>query len=238
MRIIADTHTHTIASDHAFSTVVENATCGKAAGLKFMAITDHGVRMPDSPHLWHFYSLGVLPREIKGVTVIRGIEANIMDFDGGLDIPEDVYASLEWIIASYHHPCCMPGTFEQHTNSYIKVLKNPRVDVIGHCDTKDFDFDFDAVAKVCHEENKLIEVNNSRLYNAVSVARYKEILKACQRHKTQIILNSDAHYCERVGDLSMAIKLVEEIGFPENLVVNADENRFANYLKSRGKNII
>lgn len=41
MKIIAVTHVHTIASEHAFSTVLENYAAAKKKGLRFLAFTDH-----------------------------------------------------------------------------------------------------------------------------------------------------------------------------------------------------
>ena len=46
MKIIADTHVHTIASEHAFSTVLENHAAAKKKGLRFLAVTDHTGKMP------------------------------------------------------------------------------------------------------------------------------------------------------------------------------------------------
>ena len=55
MRIIADTHCHTIASTHAYSTWMENIHAAKGeAGLSYLAITDHGLTMPGSPGRWYF----------------------------------------------------------------------------------------------------------------------------------------------------------------------------------------
>ena len=49
MQIIADTHVHTIASEHAFSTVMENLREAKAQGIRFLAVTDHTGLMPGAP---------------------------------------------------------------------------------------------------------------------------------------------------------------------------------------------
>ena len=53
MRLIADTHTHTLASNHAYSTVMENIVAAREQGLLYMAMTEHGPRMPDAPYIWH-----------------------------------------------------------------------------------------------------------------------------------------------------------------------------------------
>ena len=54
MHIVADLHTHTIASTHAYSTVYEMVRGAKAKGLIAIGITDHGPDMKDGPHEWHF----------------------------------------------------------------------------------------------------------------------------------------------------------------------------------------
>ena len=51
MKYIIDTHTHTVASGHAYSTLIENAKAASAKGLKALAVTDHGVAMPGGPHM-------------------------------------------------------------------------------------------------------------------------------------------------------------------------------------------
>ena len=49
MKIIADTHTHTVASTHAYSTAQEMITAAKEKGLYAIALTDHAYRMPGAP---------------------------------------------------------------------------------------------------------------------------------------------------------------------------------------------
>ena len=46
MNIIADTHTHTLACDHAYSTISENAAAAAGKGLRFLAMTEHTPQMP------------------------------------------------------------------------------------------------------------------------------------------------------------------------------------------------
>lgn len=41
MDIVVDSHTHTIASGHAYSTILENALAAKNKGLKLLCTTDH-----------------------------------------------------------------------------------------------------------------------------------------------------------------------------------------------------
>ena len=46
--------------------------------------------MPDGPHIFYFLNLEVLPRKLYGVEILRGCEANIIDYEGNIDIPEKI----------------------------------------------------------------------------------------------------------------------------------------------------
>lgn len=243
MKFIADMHTHTIASTHAFSTITENAAAAERAGIRFLAMTDHGIKMPDSPYIWHFYSMDNIPRVLNNVFIFRGIEGNITSFDGdtdaGINPPGDkwLFEKLDWIVASYHHPVLMPSNKKDNTAGYIGALKNAKVEVIGHSETPDFDYDFDEVTKACADGNRLIELNAARARGADNRERYKYILESCVKNNCKIIVNSDAHFWNKIGDFEHVSAFLEQIGFPEELVVNADEQRFIQHIvERRGKN--
>src|SRR3712207_8672658 len=74
MKYILDLHTHTIASGHAYTTLLENAKYASEIGLKILGTTEHGPKMPHAPHIWYFYNYKVLPRKIYGVTMLHGCE--------------------------------------------------------------------------------------------------------------------------------------------------------------------
>ena len=163
MKLIADTHTHTIASNHAYSTVLENIEEAKERGLLYLAMTEHGPNMPDAPHIWHCLNQWEVPSVYRGVHILHGVEANILDADGSLDIDSRILRSLEWVIASMHGPCFAPQSREQHTKAWLKIAQNPDVDVIGHCGRGNFEFDYLPVLKAFKEYGKIVEVNNATL---------------------------------------------------------------------------
>ena len=156
--IIADMHCHTIASSHAYSTVLENITAAKNKNLKLIAITDHANALPDSPHPYYFFNLRVWPRQINGVYLLKGVEANVTDFNGNIDISNDFIGMFEWIIASMHEPVLEPGTPEEHLNAWVNVCKNKYVDVIGHSGTEIFKCNYELFVKECKANNKIIEI--------------------------------------------------------------------------------
>ena len=233
-QIIADTHCHTVASTHAYSTVDENAAYAAETGLKILALTDHGPAMSDAPHRWHFYNLGVLPRKINGVVILRGAEANIIDYDGNLDMDQVCYQRLEWINASFHQESCKPGTVEEHTKAYLAVAQNPYVDVIAHSGTESFRYDYEAGVKAFKEYGKLVEINEgSQRVRTDSLKNCAEIAKLCKKYEVPIVVSSDAHYKTSLGSYTASLKMLEEIDFPEKLILNADITRFCAYLKKK-----
>ena len=117
MKAILDLHTHTIVSGHAFSTVKENIEFASKRDIKYLGISDHAPNMPGGPHKFYFQNLKVIPREVEGVKVLRGIEGNIIDLDGNLDIDKDLYSGVDYVIASLHPPCVEAGTKEENTNA-------------------------------------------------------------------------------------------------------------------------
>ncbi len=238
MEFIGDFHTHTCASTHAYSTITENAKWASEHGIKYLGMTDHSIEMEDAPHLWHFYNLRVIPDELFGVHIIKGIEANIMDESGKLDIyDEGLYHSLKWINVSMHYPLMKPSTKEAHTKAYLNVLQNPYVDVLCHSESVQYDYDFDAVAKECANQGKLIEINTSRLWRGNSSwERYSMILEACEKYGASVVVNSDAHFYNAIGAFEQPVKLFLETGFPEKLIFNTSEERVLTYLRNRNGN--
>ena len=67
MKFVADTHAHTLASGHAYSTIREMAAAGAAKGLKALAITEHAPEMPGTCNFIYFQNMDVVPREMNGM---------------------------------------------------------------------------------------------------------------------------------------------------------------------------
>lgn len=227
LQLQADLHTHTIASTHAYSTITEMAAAAAQQGLKLLAITDHGPGSPDAPHLWHFHNYKILPRMINGVWLLKGVEANIMDENGTLDMDEKELAFCEWVIASYHKPCVhFPRESALVTQGYRKVCENPAVDVIGHFTTDFFPCNYEAVASYCKESGKLIELNESSLQWKKGALQNAYIAyAACKKIGVPIVVNTDAHYHTLVGKVPLATQLLEALDFPHDLILNLDAQR-------------
>ncbi|OXX83060.1 hydrolase, partial [Paraclostridium benzoelyticum] len=233
MNAIIDLHCHTIASGHAYSTLKENIDEAKLKGLKYVGVSDHAPNMPGSTHPFYFGNLGVIKEEINGVKVLKGIEANIMDFDGNIDIPSDVVGKLDYVIASFHPPCINPGNIHENTKAILNVMENKEVKIIGHLDDSRYPVDYEKVVLKAKENNTLLEINNSSLrtnsFRVGAIENAKVLLNLCKKHDVKVILGSDAHIYYQVGNFENCTKILEEVNFPGNLVVNFNEEYIKEY---------
>lgn len=238
MKILVDTHTHTNYSAHAYSTVIENAVAAKKQGLEMLCMTDHAPALPDSPNIWHFMNIHGLPKEIEGVRMLYGAEANIIDKKGNIDLPLDIQKKMQIMIASIHTPCYLSGTVEEHTQTYLGVIKNPYVTIVGHSGSPRYAYDIDTVVKAAKEYSKCIEINNhsyeARPENAENC---RKIALACKKYGTKIVVGSDAHIAFEVGIFDKAIEMLEDIDFPEELIANLNADRFEAYLEEFKKSM-
>lgn len=236
MKGIIDLHTHAISSGHAYSTVKENIEYAKINGLKYYGLSDHGINMPGGPHLFYFQNLKVLPKEIDGVRILKGMEANIIDYDGNIDVEIDKYIKgLDYIIASLHTVCLEPGTKEENTRATLNAMDHELVKIIGHPDDGRYPLNYEVIVKKAKEKNILLEVNNSSLnsgsFRPNARENYIELLNLCKENKVRIILGSDAHICYQVGIFDNAQKLLEEVNFPKELVINYNEDQILEFFK-------
>ncbi len=229
-----DSHTHTIASGHAFNTIFEMAQAAAEKKLELLAITEHTKSMPGACNDLYFHNLKVLPRTLFGIEVLFGAEVNILDFEGTVDLPQKLLARLDVVIASLHKPCIAPGTKAENTQALVKAIENPYVNLIGHPDDGRYPVDFDTLAAAASEHHKLLELNNSSQNPVGSRTNAREadiqMLEACRKYGTSIILNSDAHWAGEIGSCCYTMPLLEELSFPETLVVNRSLEEYKKYI--------
>lgn len=239
MKYVLDTHTHTTASGHAYNTLFENLKEASENGIEVLAATDHGPKMPGASHIFYFGNLKVLPRKINGVTLLKGCEANIIDFKGNLDIPDRVQKKLDIIIASLHDVCIEAGSREENTEALIGAMKNHNVDIIGHSGNPVFPIYEDEVVKAAKKYNVLIEINNSSLGKNASRAGSFEICtkiaKLCKEQGVMVAIGSDAHCCFQIGKFDAAHEMLMDVGMPQELIMNTEGSKIIKYLKNKGK---
>ena len=237
MKYVLDTHTHTLASGHAYSTIKEMAEAARDFGLELLGITEHAPSMPGTCNWIYFSNLRVNPKEIYGVELMYGVELNIIDYEGRVDLKPAIMKGLDLRIASLHNICIQPGNKEENTRAIIGAMKNPYVQIIGHPDDTTFPLDMEQIVLAAKETKTLLEVNNNSLNPAGSRVgadiTIREMLKLCKEHQVPIIMNSDAHVYADVGRRDFSVPVVEEMEFPEELIVNRSVEAFKTALKAK-----
>ncbi|MCE7565896.1 phosphatase [Aliivibrio fischeri] len=238
MNVVVDTHTHTLASGHAYSTIIENARSAQNKGLKLLCTTDHAPEMPGAPHYWYFNNQRILPRFLHKVGILRGVEANILNVKGEIDLPSSSDQHLDWVIASFHEPVFAPASEAEHTAALLNVIKSGRIDVLGHSGNPNYPFDIERVLQCAKEHNVAIEVNNTSLTGKSrkgSDVRCDKIVEIGKEIGVFFTTGSDAHFCEEIARLELAIALLEKYEISEDKIITTSTSRFLNFLLLRGK---
>jgi len=234
MKILVDTHTHTVLSGHAYSTLMENVQYASSIGMEGIVNADHGHMIEESAPEYILSVQRTIPAEISGVRIYRGAEANILDFGGSIDIREKYLKMTDFVIASMHDITIDPGGREENLAGYEGALKNPYVDIIGHPGSPKYDMDREAFVKAVRRENKLVEVNNhSYMFRRGSAENCGEIVRLCIKYDVRICVASDAHFCMSIGGFGYALSILEENAFPAELVANRTRETMDAYLAER-----
>ena len=226
MKICADLHTHTIASGHAFATLNEMIGQAKKLGYSALAITDHARTMPGSPAKYYFDNLVRQPDILEdGFILLKGVEGNVLDSNGTFDVEEKLLPKFDWIIASIHGVLVQDMTFAEATNAWLHIAQNPYVDMIGHSEQSNFFYDYDRVTKAFAEKNKVVEMNAaSAKTRPGNEENQRNLALACKKNGVKIAVNSDAHSTFQMGHFQAIDKMLEEIAFPQERIINTSKN--------------
>lgn len=237
MQILVDTHSHTVASTHAYSNVHDYFQAAKHKGMQMFSLTDHGPKMPDSPHPWHFGNRHVIPRLVDNIACLKGIEANILPPSGGLDVPEGMRAFLDFTIASFHEPVFTPTTKQAHTLAVVNTFKNSDCQILGHPGNPNYPLDYAEVIRAAKDNNVLLEINNSSFSHSRqgSEPNCIRIMELVDQLDWKVVFSSDAHIAYHLGEYSQSIKHADSINFPIERVVNRDAATFLKFLAEHNK---
>lgn len=127
MMIKADLHTHTHFSDGK-STIEENVLAAREKGLETVAITDHGPGHLGFGIKRHQLKemraiVDILNKKYDDIHILLGLEANILNVDGDLDIDDELLQYMDIVIAGYHFgsmPKKLVRDITFHSNNWLK----------------------------------------------------------------------------------------------------------------------
>lgn len=243
MLLFGDYHTHTRYSRflHGKNTIEQNVKAAVQKGLKEIGITEHG---------FNHVLFGVRRRNIKKmraeidrlnkiypIKIYLGIEANLISYDGDIDLTPQEQQWFDYIVMGYHlvakparhnlkkfmlnYKMAKTGRYteqmiENNTQAYIKAITKNNITFISHIGSK-FKCDIVRVAQACQQTNTLLEINSKRIcYTAQDVKTLVDM-------GTKFIINSDAHKAKRVGECNYATNFAIMHNIPTNLIVNINK---------------
>ncbi|PWC17247.1 phosphatase [Brenneria corticis] len=232
-----DLHMHTVASTHAYSTLHDYIAEAKQKQIRLFAITDHGPDMADAPHYWHFMNMRVWPRLVDGVGILRGIEANIKNVAGEIDCTGPMLDQVDLIIAGFHEPVFPPQDKETHTAAMIATMANGDAHIISHPGNPKFPVDIRAIAEAAAQYNVALELNNSSFMHSRkgSEPNCRAIAAAVRDAGGWLSLGSDSHIAFSLGDFTHCARILQEVDFPPERVLNASPRRVLDFLEQRGR---
>ncbi len=119
-------HCHSTWSADGKATIEEMARAAAARGYEFLCLTDHSHYLREGRIEEQWAEIDEVNGRLDPFRVLRGVEANI-NAKGVVDVPDDVLAQLDWVVASLH------TSFDRSpTERVLAAIDNPHVDCIGH----------------------------------------------------------------------------------------------------------
>ena len=231
--IRGDLHMHTTASDGQDS-IEEMVAAARARGLSYIAITDHSKRVSmahglDGDRLRRqWLEVDQVNRQTADVKVLKGIECDILE-KGGMDLPDDVLAEADWVIASVHYG--QNQSRQQITERILEALENPHVDMLAHPTGRlinrrePYDVDLDQVMAAAVKYRKLLELNA----NPARLDLNDVYCAAAKRLGIPIVINTDAHHTDGMDVMRFGVLQARRGGLTAADVANA--RSFAEFKK-------
>lgn len=231
--LIADLHTHSLLSGHAFGTVRELAAGAAERNIRLLGVTEHGPSIPGTVNPIYFGNLCDAPRNLYGVEMLYGCEVNILE-GGVLDLEKRRLEGLDYAVAGIHYPCYTDMGVVGNTDNVTRCMENPKVKFISHPDCDTFPLDYPTLVEAARATGTALEVNNSSLRKPFlrpgCLENYRKMIPLCMEAGVPIIINTDAHDPGAVGDFSLALGMLETMDIDEDLILNNDLAKLKTFL--------
>jgi DNA polymerase (family X) len=227
--IHGDLHMHTTATDGE-ATLGEMVRAAIERGLKYIAITDHGQRVTMAHGLdrkrllkqWDEIDRlneSLAEEGRPPLVVLKGIEVDMLE-KGGLDLPDDVLAQADWVVASLHYGQNQPR--ERITARIIEAIENPHVTVIGHPTGRlinrrpAYDVDIEAVIEAAARTGTFLEINA----NPWRLDLDDRHAAAAKQAGVKIVISTDAHSTRGLDVMHCGILQARRAGLEAKDVAN------------------
>lgn len=223
--IRGDLHMHTTASDGT-ATIREMIEAARTRGRQYIAITDHSQRVAMARGLdpqrlrAHWQEIRQIREEYTDIDVLLGIECDILE-DAQLDLPDDVLAEADWVLAVLHYGLKQPG--DQIMKRLLNAIRNPHVSAIGHPSGRivsrraGAQIDYPVLFQAAADHGVMMEINANphRLdLNDVHAA-------AARDRGIPIVINTDAHSPGGMDVMEYGVAQARRAGLTRKDVANA-----------------
>ena len=224
-QIRGDLQMHSKESDGA-TTIEEMAEAARALGYGYIAITDHSPRVSmsglDGAALRDQWKrIDALNRKLDGFRILKSVEMDILE-DGKLDLPDDVLAEADYVVATIHYGMNQPE--RQLTDRVLGAIASPHVDAIGHPTGRilgkrdSYPLDFDAVAKAAARTGCLLELNGSERMDLPD-----NLAMAAKAAGCRFVLSTDSHSPRELALMRYAVDLARRAGLEAKDIANTRE---------------
>ena len=238
-----DLHMHTTASDGEAS-LVEMVRAAIARGLEYIAITDHGPRVSMANGLrpqrllaqWEEIdrlNASLAASEPAPLVILKGVEVDMLE-QGGLDLPDELLARADWVVASLHYGQQQPG--DRITARIIEAMENPWVSVIGHPTGRlinrrpAYEVDMEAVIAAAARTGTFLEINA----NPWRLDLHAGHAAAAREAGVGLVVSTDAHSTAGLDVLRCGILQARRAGCTAADVVNTRSLAALRALSGRG----
>jgi len=223
--LAGDLHAHTKATDGR-NTLREMALAAKAAGLAYLAITDHSRHLAMAHGLdpqrlaKQIAEIDALNRELKGITLLKGIEVDILE-DGSLDLPDSILSKLDLVVGAVHSKFDLPRA--RQTERIVKAMANPLLSILAHPtgrligEREASDIDMLAVVRAAKRRGVALELNAQPERLDLTDAH-------CRMAKDEgvlVAIDSDAHATDDFGLLRFGVGQARRGWLEKKDVLNA-----------------
>ncbi len=241
MKIYGDYHTHTTYS-HGLGSIEDNVKAAIKIGLTEIAISDHGpghmgFGIKRSKYQEMRNVIDDLNEKYPEIKILLGLEANILDIDGNLDVDDHILELNDILLAGYHFGSRPTRLFrdmymhylnyrskklkdlerikEINTMSIINAINKYDIDLITHPGAKG-PVDINRIGEAAAKRGTALEINSSHGHLTV-----EELKIAMKIDNLEFMINSDAHNVGDIGNFDKAIERAKAVNLDIKRIRNA-----------------
>lgn len=217
--LAVDFHVHSLFSHCGLHTILELTAHAHKLHMAGIAITDHGLTLGgrlNSVFFERFQS------PYPDLTVLKGIESNVVDSSGTIDVPNAYIPFIDIVLLGIHPNIQQGLSRSAYTEMLLNAMeKNPSIDVITHPNDPHYPVDYNVLAQCAASHGIALELNNSKiLYNRSSTEDTLTLIDACKSNRCLLAVCSDTHAIQELGDDRAVRPLLTQSSFPPELIVN------------------